>query len=152
MEINIESIDELRKRANVSYEEAKGALEKTNGNLLEALILLEKEGKSEKESYKKTGKGWREYGVVKFIKRAIKKGNSYRVIVHKNEKVVIDVTLTATTIVTVVFPYAVGIAFLVTLFTGHKLKIKSEKDDVEKVNKALENLSDFTESTKKKIL
>jgi hypothetical protein len=152
MSVNIESIDELRKRADVSYEEAKNALEKTNGNLLEALIILEKEGKSEKDSYKKSAKSWREYGIIKFIKRAIKKGNSYRVIVHKNEKVVIDVTLTATTIVTVVFPYAVGIVFIVTLISGYKLKIKSEKDDVEKVNKALENLSNFTEATKKKIL
>lgn len=152
MDIKIEAIDELRKRANVSYEEAKDALERSNGDLLEALIILEKEGNSNKDSYEKTAKSWREYGIVKFIKRAIKKGNSYKVMVCKDEKIVVDVTLTATTIVTVVFPYAVGIAFLVALFTGHKVKVKGEQGGVQKVNDALENLSDFTETAKKKVL
>ena len=35
-----EKVDMLRERANVSYEEAKNALEKSNGDVLEAMILL----------------------------------------------------------------------------------------------------------------
>lgn len=152
MDIRIEAIDELRKRANVSYEDAKDALERSNGDLLEALILLEKEGKSNKDSYEKTAKSWKEYGIVKFVKRAIKKGNSYKVMVLKDEKIVVDVTLTATTIVTVVFPYAVGLSFLVALITGYKVKVKGEQGGVQKVNDALENLSDLTKSARKKVL
>lgn len=45
MEITLELVDRLRKRADVSYEEAKAVLEETDGNLLDALILLEQRGK-----------------------------------------------------------------------------------------------------------
>ena len=45
MEITLELVDRLRKRADVSYEEAKAVLEETDGNLLDALILLEQRDK-----------------------------------------------------------------------------------------------------------
>ena len=41
MEITLEKIDLLRKRANVSYKEAKHALEENEGNVVEALAYLE---------------------------------------------------------------------------------------------------------------
>lgn len=43
--ITIEQVEELRKRVNVSYEEAKLALEEVNGDILEAVINLEKKNK-----------------------------------------------------------------------------------------------------------
>lgn len=45
MEITLELVDRLRKRADISYEEAKAVLEEAGGDLLEALILLEQRGK-----------------------------------------------------------------------------------------------------------
>ncbi len=41
----LEQVEKLREKANVSYDEAKAALDATNGDLLEALIYLEKQGK-----------------------------------------------------------------------------------------------------------
>lgn len=38
-------IEKLRERANVSYDDAKAAYEAANGDLLDALIYLEKQGK-----------------------------------------------------------------------------------------------------------
>nr|MBP8692398.1 hypothetical protein [Sedimentibacter sp.] len=38
----LEQIDELRKRVNVSYEEAKKTLEKNDGDLIKSIIELEK--------------------------------------------------------------------------------------------------------------
>ena len=45
MNIQMEQVDKLKERADVSYKEAKEALEQSGGDLLEAMILLEKEGK-----------------------------------------------------------------------------------------------------------
>lgn len=45
MEVTLELVDQLRKRADVSYEEAKAVLEEADGSLLDALILLEQRGK-----------------------------------------------------------------------------------------------------------
>ena len=42
---NYEMVELLRQKANVSYEEAKAALEAANWDLLDAIVLLEREGK-----------------------------------------------------------------------------------------------------------
>ncbi len=44
--ITLEQVEKLRAHANVSYEEARAALEAAGGDMLEAIILLEKEGKT----------------------------------------------------------------------------------------------------------
>ncbi|MEL7622790.1 MAG: DUF4342 domain-containing protein [Clostridiales bacterium] len=43
--ITLDQVEKLRERANVSYEDAKEALEVTEGDLLEAVIFLERQGK-----------------------------------------------------------------------------------------------------------
>ena len=45
MEITLELVERLREKADVSYEEAKAALEEAGGSLLDALILLERRGR-----------------------------------------------------------------------------------------------------------
>lgn len=44
MEITLEQVERLREKANVSYGQAKAALEYSSGNLLDALIYLEEQG------------------------------------------------------------------------------------------------------------
>lgn len=41
----MEKAERLREKANVTYEEAKAALEQTGGDLLDAMVLLERQGK-----------------------------------------------------------------------------------------------------------
>ena len=41
----MEKVERLREKANVTYEEAKAALEETGGDLLDAIVLLERQGK-----------------------------------------------------------------------------------------------------------
>lgn len=43
--VTLEQVEKLRERANVSYDEAREALEAAGGDMLEALIYLEKKGK-----------------------------------------------------------------------------------------------------------
>ena len=43
---NMEKVDRLRERANVTYEEAKAALENHNWDILDAMVELEKQGKT----------------------------------------------------------------------------------------------------------
>ena len=44
MEITLEQVERLREKANVSYTQARDALERSGGDLLEALIWLESQG------------------------------------------------------------------------------------------------------------
>lgn len=52
-----EKVEKLQEKANVTYEEAKAALDEANGDLLDAMIILERQGKtkSQKESYSTEG-------------------------------------------------------------------------------------------------
>jgi len=45
MDVTLEQVERLREKAKVSYEDAKWALEQAGGDLLAALILLERVGK-----------------------------------------------------------------------------------------------------------
>lgn len=47
---NIKLIDKLKNRTNISYEEAKNALEKSNWDILDAMLYLEEKGKVQKPS------------------------------------------------------------------------------------------------------
>lgn len=46
MAITLEDVERLREKADVSYEEAKAALERSGGDLLDALIDLERRGRT----------------------------------------------------------------------------------------------------------
>lgn len=50
---DFEKVEKLREKANVSYEEAKAALDEANGDLLDAIIILENQGKTPKPSSEK---------------------------------------------------------------------------------------------------
>ncbi|MDR3072829.1 MAG: ubiquitin [Clostridiales Family XIII bacterium] len=50
MSITIEQVEQLTSRTGVSYAEAKAALEAADGDLLEALIALERDGKTTHKS------------------------------------------------------------------------------------------------------
>ena len=46
----LEKVEKLRSKANVSYEEAKEALDASNDDILDAMVYLEKKGKVKKPS------------------------------------------------------------------------------------------------------
>lgn len=48
--ITLEQVEKLRAHANVSFEDARDALEKAGGDMLEAIIRLEKEGKTQEKT------------------------------------------------------------------------------------------------------
>jgi translation elongation factor EF-Ts len=43
MSITLEKVDQVRERTGVSYQKAKEVLEQTEGDVLEAIVLLEQE-------------------------------------------------------------------------------------------------------------
>ena len=48
--VDFEKVEKLVQKANVSYEDAKTALEAANGDMLDAIIALEKEGKVKRQT------------------------------------------------------------------------------------------------------
>ena len=64
----LEKVEKLRERANVSYEEARSALEENDWDLLDAMVALEKSGKTsgpKQESFSTSYDQQQEYVCVK---------------------------------------------------------------------------------------
>lgn len=161
MNITLENIDDLRIRANISYKEAKEALEKSEGNMIDAIILLENENKTvydrakkqnatatdrqnqneKKEQYKAQADDF-----FLSFKKFIVSLNETRVIMYNSKRVVLDISSTITILATIfAFPIVLGI-FVIGLVTGNKYKIvrKDKKADI--INKVLDKAAKVTQN------
>ena len=136
MSINLEQIDELRKRANVSYEDAKNALEQNEGNLIDALVYLEKQNKIKPEENPCS-----ESKFFKNVKKLIKKGNETKLIVKKDDIVVLNICVTLGIIITIVATPLVIAALIFALVTNHKIRIQKKNNEDLEVNKIFDKMS-----------
>ncbi|MBU3128223.1 DUF4342 domain-containing protein [Clostridium tagluense] len=136
MSINLEQIDELRKRANVSYEDAKAALEQNDGDLLCALVYLEKQNKIKPDEIPSS-----ESKFFKKVKKLIKKGNETKIIVKKDDAVVLNICVTLGVIITIVATPIVITALILALATNHKIRIQKKNNEDLEVNNIFDKMS-----------
>lgn len=149
---NFEMVELLRQKANVSYEEAKAALEAANWDLLDAIVLLEKEGRvadggaaystgtkrQEKSEKKKQSEpsgfrqGMRSLGSL--LRRVLDYCNRNFVVASKNGSEILSLPLTA--VVLLLFPlgWLMLILVVVGLFCGVRYSLRGEHPANEKVN------------------
>ena len=123
MEITLEKIELVKDRTGVSYKEAKEALESADGSVVDAIIAIE-------ETIDEKAKGkFSEHGanIIASIKDAVKKGNVSKIIVKKDEEVVLNLPLNVGIVGTVLAPWAM-IAGVIAAF-GTKCVIELVKED-----------------------
>lgn len=96
----LEKIDTIRKRTNVTYREAKEALERAGGDVVEALAQLE--GKVEKCRLEARGRD-----LVRVLTDIIERGNASRIIVRNGERIVADIPVTVGAAAVILAPWAV---------------------------------------------
>lgn len=138
-EITLEKIDLIRERTKASYSEAKEALIRAEGNVVDALIYLEDNKKQEKKDYVSKNE------FMDTLKKLVKKGNVNRIKIKKEEKVLIDVPVNAgiaAGAVALFNPIVLGVLAVGTIGAVYtKLTIEITKADgtVEVVNKYVEN-------------
>jgi translation elongation factor EF-Ts len=137
-EITLEKIDIIRERTGVSYTEAKAALEATEGNVVDALIYIEKNAKTTKEQVYTSKEEFTEW-----IKETIRKGNVTRIRVKKDEKVLVDIPinagLAAGVAIMAALPSLLAIIFLTAVVTRVTVEITKEDGTVDVVNKIIKN-------------
>lgn len=135
MNITLEQIDTLRERANISYVEAKKALEKCNGDLVEALVYVEKNNKM--RTVEKNN------GVNNFfnvIGNIISKGNKMKFIIRNKEINLLNIPVTLAIIIGV-FTMPISLFLLLAaLFTNHRITIKNNNGNVYEVNDVFDNI------------
>ena len=157
-----EKVEKLRQRANVSYEEAKEALRNSNGDLLDAMIYLEKQGKVNgpaQSSYSTQYEAQPGYRSVentencgapkKTFKEKMKelfvKSNENHFTVNHNGNTIIDIPVWALILIAVVAWYALIVAVVIGLFAGCRFSFKGP-DTINAVNNAMEQVGNACES------
>lgn len=137
-EITLEKIDLVRERTGVSYTEAKDALVASDGNVVDALIYIENNKKSSKDEFYATKDEF-----VDWIKDTVKKGNVTRIRIKKDDKIVVDMPVTAgiaaTTIAGLLWAPLLGIGLLTAVFTKVTVEITKDDGSVDIVNTTIEN-------------
>ena len=177
----LEQVEKLCVMANISYEEAKAALDAANGDLLDAIIYLEKQGKvnaptgggyysSEKSidasvlSYKEncwekqnknchSGKGF--ISLMKkigvFCFKMIRKGSSNSFEVLKGEEIKASFPVIVLALL-LIFAFWVTIPLIIIgLFFGLRYRFNGPDFKSNTVNDAMNSAADAAENLKKSI-
>ncbi|WMJ79196.1 DUF4342 domain-containing protein [Clostridium sp. MB40-C1] len=134
MAVSLEQIELLKKRANISYEEAKETLEKFDGDIVEALIYLEKNKKINKNCSC-------ESKFLRNLEKLIKRGNKTKVVVRKEDETVLKTSVNLVILCTVLACPVTIVATILALVTKHTIRIEREKEENLKVNDILNKVS-----------
>ncbi len=162
-----EKVEKLREKANVSYEEAKAALEQTNWDLLDAIVYLEREGKlnddgavhhstkaetaSSPEPEQKSRFSERASTLWSQCKRLIQIGNENCLVIHHKGKQVISLPLTAMVIL-LLFMHAWLLVILAAgLFFGLRYSIHGEQLGKPEVNEAMDKAANAAENMRETV-
>ena len=158
---HLEMVEKLREKANVTYDEARTALEVCNWDLLDALLLLENEGKLNetpdkassystrvKDEPKSTRKCSHRANVVGQVLHAlagvVKKCNSVTLQIKKQNEVRLALPMTAVILLVVfAFWFALAIGF-VAMLCGYRFSVIGLSFD-DSINDAMEKAGDFVD-------
>lgn len=128
MEITLEKIELVKDRTGVSYREAKDALEKRAGNVVDAIIYIEDSVNGENFNYNEA----ESKDIIGKLKEIVAKGNATKILIKKDDQIVLNIPVNAGIIGSVVAPWGM-IAGLVAAF-GLRCRIEVVKDDGKSIN------------------
>ena len=169
----LEQVERLRERANVSFAEAKEALDAADGDLLDALIYLERQGKvippAGGGSYQSGGTAQEQtvppvqqepkytgdsFGALlkrffKFCGRAINRGNNNFLDVIRGGETVMSCPVTAFVVLFIFFFWAIVPAMIISLFCGVSYHFRGAELGRESVNRVMDSATEAAEDIKK---
>lgn len=154
--ITIEQVEKVVKHTGVTYQEAKEALEVTEGNVLEAIINIEKRRGETKQSThasqnRQEERTQREESnsdsldqFVEWVKRWVHRGTINKLEVVRNKKVVLALPVLVF-IILVLFVFWVTVPLLIiSLFFGYGYRFSGPDLEKTKVNDAVQMASEAT--------
>lgn len=177
--VTIEQVTKLREYADISFEEAKAALEETNGDILEAIVNLEKKGKinapkgggnystaseGDKTQQDAAGTGAKQqpekdsasFGelVGRFFRwcgRIIHRGNINSLEVSRNNEKLMSIPVTVLVLLLIFIFWITIPLMIIGLFFGYSYRFAGPDLGRDNVNKAMESVSEAAENFKKDV-
>ena len=133
MGIPLEKIDELRRRTNCSYEEAKILLEKHNGDIVEAIVEFERNNRS--NSGRRNNNGHSSFGAR--LKNLIKKGFKTKFIIEKAGETIIYIPVNLLIIGLLIFHWFLVALLVIAFVLGYRFKFRRENGENVDVNNVI---------------
>ncbi len=143
MELSLEKIELVKDRTGVSYREAKDALIKADGSVVDAIILLE----DEIDISPKTAAAVTASDIVSKIGELVHKGNVERIVVKKDDDTILNIPVSAGIIGTFILPEAAVISTIAAL--GAKCSISivdGEGSEIDIIKKVSDGISSVREN------
>ncbi len=158
---HFEMVEKLRQNANVTYEEAKNALEQSDWDMLDALILLENAGKIKKENAdtyttQKAPQPEKEpeqdlrgtlTKVFSYLGEVFNKANNIYMDVNRRDKLLLSMPLTVLALLLIFMFWWVVPIMAISLFFGCRYSFRGHKA-AGTVNKAMDKAAQAAESFK----
>lgn len=135
MTISMEKIDELRKRTNCSYEEAKSLLEKHDGNVLDAIVDFEKTQGCKFGNCERHTLGQK-------MKSLFRKGFNTRFVVESNKDIIINISINFLILLSLISIHVVIVGSILALISGYKFRIIKQSGKDINVDEFINNVTD----------
>ena len=131
--ITIEAIDQVMDRVpGVTYAEVKEALIKCDGDVVDAIILLQNNSTNEENiKSKKTFEdvfGKDSEQIKEEITELIRKSNVIRIVIEKNGKIIMNIPITAGVVGVVFAPILTLIGLSASVLAKYRIKIENEDE------------------------
>ncbi len=174
--ITMEQVEKLRAKANVSYDEAKSALEASNGDMLDAIIYLERQGKvmppendgfyrsdasSEQNAQQETRQknDTPQYETFKqtmgrfgrWLRKLVARGNENFFEVRKEKTLIMSMPVTALVVLLIFAFWFVVPVLVVGLFFGWRYQFRGADLEKTGVNNVMDSAADAAENIKKDV-
>lgn len=147
IDITLEKIDQVLERVpSASYAEAKEALVISDGNVLDAIIYLEQNKKTTKVKNKakekmETALGKDAEEIKNQLKEMLKRSNVIRVIVEKDNKIIMNIPLTVGVVGLALGPLVTLVGLSAAVIGKFNIKVQNEED------KTVVDLGELNEDT-----
>lgn len=161
---NLEMVEALREKASVSYEEAKNALEQSNWDMLDAILLLEKEGKvnlsggsystkPEEEAPEGKPRRHREArNAFRWLGKTFRKlvgiGNANSLVVSRKGEKLFSLPVTAFAILLICLFKYLAVAMIVGLFCGLRYSFQGPNLGKQSINNVMDHAASVAENVK----
>ena len=146
---NLQKIDDILKRTNTDYSTAKEALDAANGDVLEAIIIIENQQKGNKSSGGGSARGEQ---IMTQLKDILAKGNATKLTIKKNNEVIINIPITAGLIGAFIAPFLSAAGITVALLAKCSVEITQADGKVidlgQKVDEGMDAVKDVVDDVK----
>ena len=145
----LQKIDEIIKRTNTDYSTAKQALDAANGDVLEAIILIEIQNRK-KSSQTDSKKGEQ---ILNQLKEILTKGNATKLTIKKNNEVIVNIPVTAGVVGAFIAPFLSAAGITAALLTQCSVEITQADGKIvnlgQKVDQGVDAAKDVMNDVKK---